>query len=89
MEVDMEEEVASINNLDQVFVSGLVILGSNESGPVAAKRRNEPLQEFILDGLRTDLLSCDGLLAAHYEYVMTAMRERLNHKYREFVVIPD
>ncbi len=75
------------NNVDRVFVSGILNVAGPEKEPVYAKHKDVPLLEYVESALKNLLFEVPNLTARDFDCILTGMRQHLSDQYMQFVII--
>lgn len=75
------------NNIDRVFVNGILNVAGPDKEPVYAAHRDVPLLEYVESALKKLLFEVPNLSARDFDRILTGMREHLSNRNMQFVVI--
>ena len=75
------------NNVDRVFVNGILNVAGSDKQAVYAKHRDVPLVEYVESALKELLFEVQNLAARDFDRILTGMREHLSNRNIQFVIV--
>ncbi len=75
------------NNVERVFVNGILNVAGPDKEPVYAKHKDVPLLEYVESALKELLFDVPNLSAQDFDRIVTGMREHLSDRNMGFVIM--